>query len=159
MPHRQSDDLSIHGVDVREIALHSAGMRNREFRVHRRVELLFREQAPVVDHPVVLLALQLRAPRPVVEPFVAPEEERRHRAAEAERIAPVVGSDETAIDTDSDLPPAIGPIQRQLAIRREIGDAKPEERVRRVPSAEHLFDRQRARESFDAIEARERESP
>src|ERR1700675_3378860 len=117
MPHREADNLAVHGVDVREISLHSAGMRDREFRVHRRVELLLCEQTPVVDQPVILLTLELCAPCPVVEPFVASEEERRQGAAEAERIAPVVGCNETAIDADSDLPATIGAIERELSIR------------------------------------------
>src|ERR1700681_72955 len=108
MSNRQSNDLSVQCIDVREATLHSAGMRNRELRVHRRVEVLLREQTPIVDQAVVLVAFELRTPRPVVESFVAPEQQCRQRAAEAEWIAPVVRGGETPIDTDSYSPSTIG---------------------------------------------------
>src|ERR1700704_4546093 len=111
MLHRQSDNLAIHRIDVGETTLHAAGMRDREFRVHRRIEVLLREQPPAVDQPVVLVAFELRAPCPIVESFVAPEQECRHRAAEAEWIAPSVRSGESTVDADPDFPPTIRPVE------------------------------------------------
>src|SRR5258705_346680 len=111
MFHRQSDDLAIHRIDVRETTLHSTGMRDREFRVHRRIEVLLREQPPTVDQAVVLVAFDLRTPRPIVESFVAAEQECRNRAAETEWIAPVVRGGEPAVDTDPDFPPTIRPVE------------------------------------------------
>ena len=43
MPDGQANDGSIHGVDVGEVAFHSARMREGEFRVHRRVKMLLGE--------------------------------------------------------------------------------------------------------------------
>ena len=76
MSHRESHDLPIHCVDVGEIPLHPAGMRDREFRVHRRIEMLFGEKTPIREDAAILLALELRAPGPIVESFVATEEQR-----------------------------------------------------------------------------------
>src|SRR5438034_852258 len=110
MSHRESHNFPIHSVDVGEITLDAAGMHDREFRVYRRIEMLFGEETPVREDAAILLALELRTPGPVVESFVATEEKRRHRAAEAERIAPIVRCDESPIDAGSDLSPAIGSI-------------------------------------------------
>src|SRR5678815_1407324 len=108
----ESDDGSIECVDVGQIAFRSARVRNREFRLDRCVEFLLGEQPPVVHEAIVLLSSQLGAPGSVVEPFVAPEEQRRHRATEAERVSPVVGGGETAIDTYSNRASTIGAIEK-----------------------------------------------
>ncbi len=102
MSHRESHNFPIHSVDVGEITLDAAGMRDREFRVYRRIEMLFGEKTPVRENAAILLPLDLRAPSPVVESFVTTEEKRRHRAAEAERIAPIVRCDGPPIDAGCD---------------------------------------------------------
>src|SRR5207237_1593194 len=76
MHHGEANDVAVDSIDVRELALYSTRMRDREFGVHRRVEVLFGEQPPVRDDSVVFLAGQLGTPGPVVESFVAPEEQR-----------------------------------------------------------------------------------
>ena len=117
MADRESDDRSVDRVDVGEITLHSAGVRQRELGVHGRVEVLLAEEPPAVEDAVVLLSLELGAPRSVIEPFVATKEERRDGAAESEWIAPIVGSDQPAIDSNADSLAAVGAIEPQLSIR------------------------------------------
>src|SRR5213595_2124881 len=129
MPYRQTDDLSIDRVDVGQVAFHSTGMRDRELGVDSRIEVLLGEQPPIRDKTVILLTGQLTAPRAVVEAFVASKEQCRDRAAEAERIAPIIGGNQTTIRTDADLPPTIGPIDRQLSVGRPVSDADSEQRV------------------------------
>src|SRR5687768_10420140 len=158
MPDPESDDRAVHGVDVGEIAFDSAGMRDRELGPYCGIEVLFTEYPPVPDDTVVLLPCQLRAPRPVVEPFVAAEEERRERAAESEWVAPVVRGDKSAIHSDPDRLAAVGPVEPQLAVRREVRRSEPEQSVRAVAATQHLFGAHRRGETLDAIEARELQS-
>src|SRR3954469_18151622 len=113
----QADDGSIYGVDVREIAFHATRMREREFGVHCRVEMLFGKQPPVGDEAVVFLSRQLGTPGSIVESFVSTEEQCRDGAAEPERIAPVVRRDEATVNSDANLAPAIGAIECQFSIR------------------------------------------
>src|SRR6476646_2298925 len=117
MSDRESDDLPVDGIDVGQRSLHPARVRDRKLGVHRGVELLLRKQSPARENTLILLALELRTPRPVVKPFVSPEEKRRHRTAEAEGVAPVVRGDESPITADTDLAAPIGAIERELSIR------------------------------------------
>ena len=75
MRYRQANHLPVDRVYVGQVALHSARMRDREFSVHRRIEVLLGEQAPVRDDAVVPLARQLGAPGPIIESLIATEEQ------------------------------------------------------------------------------------
>src|ERR1700682_5422685 len=121
--------------------------------MHRRAELLLGEKSPGVDEPIVLLALHLRSPRPIVKPFVAPEEKRGKRAAESKRVAPIVGGHETTVDADTDRAAAIGAIQRQLTIGREIRCTQSKECVRGIAATQYLIRGDRRREPLNPIEA------
>src|SRR5207244_4624157 len=120
MRQRQANDLSVKGVDVGQLAFHAARMRDREFSVHRRVEVLLGEQTPTGDDAVVLLPGYLRAPGPVVESFISTEEERGDGAAEPEWIAPIVGGNEPTIGADDDLVSNVGSLERQLYLLSAI---------------------------------------
>src|SRR5438477_3816586 len=116
MHDRETNDLAIHCIDVGKVAPHSTRMRDGKLGVHRRVEVLLREKAPAREDARILFTRELGTPRPVIKSFIATKEKRRHRTAESKRIPPVVRRDESAIDTHSNLAPAIGAVERELAV-------------------------------------------
>src|SRR3954468_467017 len=144
---------AVHCVDVEHLIVGAVRMEEREGGVRGRVEVLFCEQPPVGDDAFLFVTGKLAAPRPIIETLVLSEEERGQRAAEAEGMPPVVGADEPPIHSKSDLASSVRSTQRELAVRRPVGDADPEERVGGISFAEYFVDCNGAGQPFDAVEA------
>src|SRR5688572_31529176 len=148
----------------------SAGARDNvrdERRPQRAIQFLLRrtlpfsEQSPAEARARRLLAhpFELSARRAIIEPFVATEQHRRKRAAERQRIAPVIRGDKSIVSPQRDGPRQVRARDAELHVWLEVGEADASEQPRGVAAAELLLDQRASGHSFDAIESRELQSP
>src|SRR5688572_32018357 len=120
-----SRDVAIRRVDVPDEPHIVERLREREARLAPRVAMVLAEQTPAQAAAAQLRRAELEADGAIVEALIPPEQQRRHRAAERERRAPVVRGLQPPVGAELQLTPPVAAREEELRVRLEVGEPQP----------------------------------